>query len=156
MKKIGIIALVCLNVGCTSFNPKVRESDTLPWQGVEVSLLDDHPLFQSIPMDEEQQGALTIRNYRNQTCNNRFFIRNGLVLRYQPEGSCYTDERVRPGYSGQVGYIGPKMNYKNVVIQSVGNGLGHAGRALSSQNAGKASCTSTRVGNRVETNCKSD
>ncbi len=41
-------------------------------------------------------------------CNNIFYVQNGRVLRYTPVGSggasCYTDERVRPGYAGATNF----------------------------------------------------
>jgi hypothetical protein len=37
-------------------------------------------------------------------CNNIFYVKNGSVVRYTPIGTggarCYTDERMRPGFSG--------------------------------------------------------
>lgn len=42
------------------------------------------------------------------TCNNLFYIRGDRVERYTPVGSggarCFTDERMRPGFSGPVNY----------------------------------------------------
>jgi len=42
------------------------------------------------------------------TCNNLFYIRGGRVERFTPVGSggarCFTDERMRPGFSGPVNY----------------------------------------------------
>lgn len=41
-------------------------------------------------------------------CNNIFYIKDGRVVRYTPIGSggahCYTDERVRPNYSGATNF----------------------------------------------------
>ncbi|WP_136626624.1 hypothetical protein [Bradyrhizobium macuxiense] len=42
------------------------------------------------------------------TCNNLFYIKGGIVQRFTPVGSggarCFTDERMRPGFSGPVNY----------------------------------------------------
>ncbi|WP_271612430.1 hypothetical protein [Bradyrhizobium sp. CCBAU 21362] len=42
------------------------------------------------------------------TCNNLFYIKGGVVQRFSPVGSggarCFTDERMRPGFSGLVNY----------------------------------------------------
>lgn len=41
-------------------------------------------------------------------CNNIFYLKDGRVLRYTPIGSggarCYTDERVRPNFSGTTNF----------------------------------------------------
>jgi hypothetical protein len=41
-------------------------------------------------------------------CNNIFYVKNGIVERYTPVGSggarCYTDDRLKPGFSGSTNY----------------------------------------------------
>lgn len=41
-------------------------------------------------------------------CNNIFYVKDGIVERYTPVGSggmhCYTDDRMRPGYTGSTNY----------------------------------------------------
>jgi hypothetical protein len=39
------------------------------------------------------------------TCNNMFYVKDAIVIRYTPVGSgggrCFTDERLRPGFRGR-------------------------------------------------------
>lgn len=45
---------------------------------------------------------------RTPTCNNIFHVKGGIVQSYTPVGSggarCYTDDRVRPGFSGPTNF----------------------------------------------------
>lgn len=59
-------------------------------------------------MDYATYNSFSSCMSRFAACNNIFFIKEGRVLRYTPIGSggarCYTDDRVRPNYSGATNF----------------------------------------------------
>ena len=87
-------------VGCGT----VRQSDLDAWVGQPVSYLELHPLFNTIPVVKRKASDGTetwnyVNRGGNATCNNIFYVKNDVVLRYAPVGDCFTDERVRPQYT---------------------------------------------------------
>ena len=101
---------------------KVHQEDVDAWKGVPVEALDTHPLFITMQLQRTvSPNGLEVRNYINGrtitncfgqqygdgttgghcnntaiVCNNVFYIREGKVLEYAPQGRCKTNERVRP------------------------------------------------------------
>ena len=59
-------------------------------------------------MDYATYSSFSSCMSRFAACNNIFFLKDGRVLRYTPIGSggarCYTDERVRPNFSGPTNF----------------------------------------------------
>jgi hypothetical protein len=91
----------------------VRQADLESWPGVPVVALDTHSLFNTLHLVRHiGADGIEVRNYQNRQavfvpvgniavartvgCDNIFYIRDGVVLEYRPEGNCYTDETTRP------------------------------------------------------------
>jgi len=123
MVRTAVIVLAMVSTAASAgLFGKVHQEDLEAWKGVPVEALDTHPLFLGMQMTRTvSPNGLEVRNYANSkqfsncsgmtypdgttgghcnafnvTCNNVFYIRDGKVLEYAPQGRCKTDARVRP------------------------------------------------------------
>jgi len=119
MRVVGLVLMVLMVCGCTSMKKVgVRDGDLAAWVGVPLIELETHSVFSQMKLSKQQLSDGTwMYNYVNSrtvagdtncfttqlglttcnggdsstiTCNNQFFVRDGVVTRYRPLGQCYT------------------------------------------------------------------
>ena len=119
MKPLLLTILVFLSACAT-----VQQADLDAWINVPVEALDTHLFFATVPMNRTvSPSGLEVRNYSNMRqqcggmhfgyglvgmdcrqigCNNIFYIKDGLIIKYTTQGRCRTDYSTRPYWDGIV------------------------------------------------------
>ena len=117
--KSALLLLLAMSLtGCVG----VRQQDLDSWVGQPVSALETHPFFLTVPVIKTLASDGTeIWNYKNSraliegssssitvkrdaACNNIFYIKDGIVLRYIAQGTggvrCMTNASLQPNFRG--------------------------------------------------------
>ena len=109
MRYITTLLILAFLWGCATSRQTISES----WNGVPVEALDTHSYWVTIPMKKvfkadgtEMRFYIDSGNFtycsggrhsysclsEKVTCNNIFYIKNGIVQKYEPAGRCYRKE----------------------------------------------------------------
>ena len=118
IKSVLLLLLVMSLTACVG----VRQQDLDSWVGQPVSALETHPFFLTVPVIKTiASDGTEIWNYKNSVgliqgssslitvkkdaaCNNIFYIKDGVVLRYIAQGTggvrCMTNAALQPQFRG--------------------------------------------------------